>query len=560
MQMPQNLAFALFYARSFTDALKEANGLDEPPASIVVACIAQLNGIAQALDEAKRRTTSASLNETLTVAAQLLMSVREYSTAAALFEAGASGAKTAQTMALVSVLRNARRHEDVKFAETPEDAVRKGTASAMLGAGYVEELNIFRSRNGKVAWQQLTAEEREATERNAGVILTAAARGGLSLDIITDLYLQGTQTNATGDDTLGYRVVMQAPGYPNQRVYVVKEDGQYKTLANSQWLVPAGLEVLDRLAKENPAGAIAIVSWARDGATAGSADDPYTGAAFPRFWTQGQREGDARAIELAGAAMLLQSQAFARRAITIFEKAKATAATDADQDNIDFALLTGYEIVREHERAVDLARALAKRAPRSRRLFFSQSAHLRALGRFQEADDLARERLQAMPDDIDGLRSMAASSAARHDYAEAYDRGLKVVANGSSGPADLNETAWLSLFYERPGGPDVDMAVRATQGRDNAYAALHTLGCAYAEVGKTREAREVLLQAMDAASLPQPNGSFWYAFGRLAEQYGEREVALANYAKVTPPPDPATEFDSTYRLARNRLRALGAGR
>ena len=41
MQMPQNLSFALFYARSFTDALKEANGLDEPPASIVVACVAQ---------------------------------------------------------------------------------------------------------------------------------------------------------------------------------------------------------------------------------------------------------------------------------------------------------------------------------------------------------------------------------------------------------------------------------------------------------------------------------------------------------------------------------------
>lgn len=561
MQMPQNLAFVLFYARDFAAALKEATGLDEPPVSIIVACLTQLNGIPQALEEARRRTSgSSNLNETLTVAAQLLMAVREYSSSAALFEAGASGAKTAQTMALVSLLRNARRHEDVKFAATPEDAVLEYTAAALLGAEYGEGLDGFRSRNARLVRQQLTAEEREATERTAGVMLAAASRNGMSLDIMADLALQGAQVRATGDDTVGYRVVLQSPGYPNQRAYVVKEDGRYKTLANSQWPVPAGLEVLDRLARQDAAGAIAVVAWARDGATAASSDDPYAGAAFPRFWKQGQREGDVRAVELAGAAMLVQSPAFAQRAIAIFDKARASATTDAERDNIDFALLTSYEALRDHEHAVELARTLAKRAPISRRLFFAQSAHLRALGRFQEADDLARERLQAMPDDIDALRSLAASSAARHDYAEAYDRGLKVVANGNSGPMDLNELAWLSLFYERPGGPDVDTAVRATQGRENASAVLHTLGCVYAEVGKTREARDVLLQAMDAASLIQPNGSYWYAFGRIAEQYGEREIALANYAKVTPPPDPASEFDSTYRLARNRMRVLGMGR
>jgi tetratricopeptide (TPR) repeat protein len=560
LEMPQNLAFALFYAGSFAESLKEATALDEPPVSVVVACIARLNGIAPALEEAKRRTSGTDLNETLTVAAQMLMSVREYASAAALFEAGASGAQTSQTLALVSWLRNARRHEDVKFADTPEDSVREGTAIALLGADYVDELDAFRSRNSRLAWQQLSKEESEAADRNVRAFVTAASRSGMSPDIITDLYLQAVQTRATGDDTLGYRVVMQSPGYPNQRVYVVKEDGKYKTLANAAWLVPAGLEVLERLGRHDSAGAIAIIAWARDGASLAGGDDPYAGAAFPRFWAQGQREAQPRAIELAAAAMLVQSPAFAPRAITVFEQAKASATTDEERDNIDFALLTAYELLRDHERSVELARALVKRTPHSRRLFFAQSAHLRALGRFDEADRLAQERLQAIPDDIDALRSLAASSAARHDYAGAYDRGLQIVANGNSGPADMNEVAWLSLFYARPGGPDVDMAVRATQGRENASAALHTLGCAYAEVGKTREAREVLLQAMDAANLAQPNSSFWYAFGRIAEQYGEREIALANYAKVTPPPDPALEFDSTYRLARNRMRALEPAR
>jgi len=33
---------------------------------------------------------------------------------------------------------------------------------------------------------------------------------------------------------------------------------------------------------------------------------------------------------------------------------------------------------------------------------------------------------------------------------------------------------------------------------------LHTLACIYAEVGKTREAREVLLQAMDYGNSSNP--------------------------------------------------------
>ena len=561
LDMPQNLSYALFYAGKFAEALEEATALDDPPAAIVVACTAQLSGLPQALDEAKRRTSnSANLNETLTLAGQMLMAVRKYANAAALFEAGASGAQTAQTLALVSMLRNARPHEDVQFAETPEDAVRKASSSAMLSGDYVDAMNVFRSHNARLAWQQLTSEEREAAQRNASVLTTTLARNGLSPDTIADLYLQNVQVKATGEDTVGYRLIVQSPGYPNQRVFIVKENGRYLMLANAGWLVPAGAEVLERLARQDSAGAIAIVAWARDAMTIPGVDDPYAGAPLARFWDQGQRMGEPRAIELAAAAMLLQSPISASRAIAILEKAKASVTTDSERDSIDFALLNAYETLRDHAHALDAARALAKRSPRSGRLFFAQSAHLRALGRSAEAEDLARERLQAIPDDIDALRSMASSAAARHEYAEAYDRSLKVVANASSGPADQNQTAWISLFFERPGGPDVDMAVRATQARQNSSPALHTLGCAYAEIGRTREAREVLLQAMDAASMNEPNGSFWYAFGRIAEQYGEREIALANYAKVTPPPDRATDFDSSYVLARNRIRALGAAR
>jgi len=43
---------------------------------------------------------------------------------------------------------------------------------------------------------------------------------------------------------------------------------------------------------------------------------------------------------------------------------------------------------------------------------------------------------------------------------------------------------------------------------------------------------------------------------KIAEQYGERAIALADYAKVTAPQNPLQDPDSTYRLAQRRIALL----
>jgi hypothetical protein len=35
--------------------------------------------------------------------------------------------------------------------------------------------------------------------------------------------------------------------------------------------------------------------------------------------------------------------------------------------------------------------------------------------------------------------------------------------------------------------------------------------------------------------LDEPDANYWYAFGRIAEQYGENEVAAADYKQVKKP-------------------------
>ncbi len=86
---------------------------------------------------------------------------------------------------------------------------------------------------------------------------------------------------------------------------------------------------------------------------------------------------------------------------------------------------------------------------------------------------------------------------------------------------------------------------------------LHTLACLYAEEGKTKEAHDLLLRGMDDMNLDEPNDAYWFAFGRIAEQYGEREIALADYRKLEKPKQPLAIPTSTWRLAQIRLKAMG---
>ena len=88
---------------------------------------------------------------------------------------------------------------------------------------------------------------------------------------------------------------------------------------------------------------------------------------------------------------------------------------------------------------------------------------------------------------------------------------------------------------------------------------LHTLACLYAEAGKTKEAHDVLLRAMDDWNLDEPNDEVWYALGRIAEQYGEREIAIADYRKLKKPKDALAIPTSSWRLAQMRLKAMGVG-
>jgi hypothetical protein len=549
-----NLPFALFYDGQYAAALEAANALESPPLALLIACDTQLNGVAHALAEGQRRSSTKNpFKQNAGVAGLMLMGRREYSNAAALLEAGADGANTAQTMNLAGILRQAKRHEDVPAETGAAGFMRGATISMVSGSVSPNDYEALGSRSYQRERAALSAEQRRDFDYIA-MMRAVAQRAGTPLDVLADIIQQSLQIKATGDDTTGYRLSLQIAGTPSQTVFVVKEDGKYRLLANADWFAPISTEATERADHGDLASAGLLLGWVRESLTnRQDVDDPYAVNPFTRFWSVGQRQGNEKAIRLAAASLGVTGVGAARRGVEVLENAKA-GAEDSQQEAIELALLSGYEELHDHEHALVAAQALAKRSPLSRRAFWAQATQLRALNRFKEADSLAEERLKQLPDDIDALRTMTVNSFASRDYATAYARGLKVLSDPRSTSSDMNQIAWSSLFYDREGGPDVENAQRAAQ--TNAIQALHTLGCAYAEIGKTREAREVLLQSMAARNMVEPSDDFWYAFGRIAEQYGERDIALADYAKVKPPEDASLIYQSSYELAQHRIKVL----
>ena len=134
----------------------------------------------------------------------------------------------------------------------------------------------------------------------------------------------------------------------------------------------------------------------------------------------------------------------------------------------------------------------------------------------------------------------------------------KLIDQGKADASLLNSMAWFALYTGKMDEADVATAIKATQmDRDNP-AILHTLACVYAETGKTKEAHDLLLRAMDELNLDEPDDDYWYAFGRIAEQYGERDVAISDYRKLEKPKEAMMIPTSSWQLAQNRLKAMGA--
>ena len=485
------------------------------------------------------------------------MNMRLYSVAADMLEAGASGDNAAQTMGLAAMLRKAQHHEDIHFANTPA-----GLATQFSLLGLSPDLTEARfdallSKNALAVMKNQDPDDLKKMLTAGKNFNSQMARQDAFLDVTLDIFNQIFDPKTEGDDANGYRVKIQTAGGAIITMFVVKQDGQYKLLDTNNLPNSIALEMLDRIGSGNLKGAKVLLDWMREDIHLEGGDDPLGGPIFPRFWTRGQAP-DARKLKLAAAAILVGTRPTVNQGVSLLEDELKVAVGDTERNNIQLALAFGYALQQNFAREYEASSALMKQFPESKMAFLYSVEAFIGLEHYDEAMNLASERLKLLENDPDALQAKMRIESGRGNYKAAREWAQKLADQGKGDASLLNGTAWFALFTGRVDQADIDTAIKSSQlSKDNPHI-LHTLACLYAETGKTKEAYDLLVRAMDNSNLDEPDDDYWYAFGRIAEQYGEREVAVADYRKLSKPKQILAIPTSSYTLAQIRLKALGA--
>ena len=556
LEIPNNLSYAMFYSGDATSAIKAAQALNPQPVALIAASRAVLQGSKEGMAEINKLSNSDSaFKDTARTAGEMLMNTRHYALAADFLQAGAGGDNAAQTMGLAGMLREAKPHEDMQFGNTPTDLVKRAFLLTMDPNLTQSKMEAILSRNAIAVLHAEDSEELKK-ELTAGKKLNSQmARQGNSLDVTIDILLQAFDPKGDGDDTTGYREKVQIPGGASMTFFVVKEGGQYKLLDTADKPNAVALEVLDRIKAGNLNGAKVLLDWIREDQHLGGGDDTLGGLVFPRFWVKGEA-ADAQKMTLAAAALMVGTKPTAAQGIKLLEGAGQGATTNRERINIEIALAEGYGELEDFTKLLEVASDLVKEVPESRSAFMTNVEALIGLQRYDEALALADARLKLLDGDADAFQAKMQIEASRANYVAARAWIQKLIDQGKENASLLNSMAWFALYTGKVDQADVATATRAAQMDQNSPAILHTLACVYAETGKTKEAHDLLLRAMDELNLDEPDDDYWYAFGRIAEQYGERDVAISDYRKLEKPKEDMMIPTSSYQLAQNRIKAM----
>jgi predicted Zn-dependent protease len=165
-----------------------------------------------------------------------------------------------------------------------------------------------------------------------------------------------------------------------------------------------------------------------------------------------------------------------------------------------------------------------------------------------------------MPGDRETLALLSQVASSSGDFKQSAAYAKQIIDSGRGLPQDFNTFGWDSLLA---GANDTQVEETVARGvqlsKTQNPSLLHTLASMYAESGKTREARQLILKAMDDWRLEEPDSNSWYVFARIAEQYGLDDVAAAAYKRVEKPEEAWMTNVDCYALAQHRLAALKPG-
>jgi tetratricopeptide (TPR) repeat protein len=568
-QYRENLLYVLLYDRQFAELDKMLATLPTTNShrALAIASAAAQRGAPAAVAEADHGNNATSnRNGNLRSAGTLLANLHLYAVAADVLTAGIAGdddaARTARQIELYKSLQTASLAP--LPATNPAAPVQLATVGMMSGTLTYDQALAISSRHAYTSPESMDRDIRKGLT-SVGFLRRAAEKADMNESVLLDLVAGNTTYSAKGDDQHGYDVTSQMPGVQPDHNYVVKEDGVYRVVCGGKDInddnFPAGNEILWALGHGNPALAKALLDWKRDLTHREGTDDPLAGPLLPRFWTIGSsRPGADSPDAMRLAAISLLAGSMDAKPYLAELAADRDKATGQRQEDLDLLLAQAADGAEQPNLALPAAKRLMDQEPDSLVALSLAAQAYAQLNDPASLQPLVTPRLLKKPGDHDLLAMQETVYEIARDFKSAQETQRKVLDSGKAVLNDYNAYAWLGLFHNDLGDDITKAAQQAVQmGNNNGFAELHTLACIYAAQGKTTEAKQVLRDALDAGSMPEPNSAVWYALGLIYEQYGEKNAALDAYRRVQ-----AHEFDdhtivystSTYVLAQARIHAL----
>jgi len=553
-----NLLFDLLYAHKWDEVLQLCSSLpfSTNRHGIALAAIAARDGSQAALTEAHRRESSESDRSTILVSAgNLLIRLRIYPRALDLLNAAAAGQEnSSQLRGRIEMMHAVRPYEEVLLPESDPKRVVQQFYLFLLDPRAKPE-DMFRFME---LYSADYKDDAESAARNASLLRKTLEGKGVSLPVARDMILSSLQMSVEGDEQSGFRIRARGIGDKPETMLIARAKtgngpSGFKFVARKGYVYMVGAEVLRRLGAKDLKSAKTWLDWAREEVTLNSGDDPLSGAVFPRFWTRGD-DADPKKMRLAALALLANSSAIDEYIGEL--KSAQAQAKDSDATKLDLLLAHAATKLRDWNLLLEVApRLLASYPASDTALRFVVTASVFTKN-WEVGQKAVAARLARIPDDLTAVRSSAQLAEGKSDFAQVRSILRPLIDTNRAEMYDFNEYVWNALFIGKVTEEDVSLLQRAIANKsDSSYAEIHTLACLYAEMGKTKEARELLLRAMDSGGFDEPNEPIWYGFGRIAEDYGLPAVALSLYQRV----GKTTEADlptSTYNLARMREKLL----
>jgi tetratricopeptide (TPR) repeat protein len=556
-----NVLYDLWYAHDYQGVLDYAATLPTSNVrkGLTLAAIALQQGTEAALKKSLEMTTDEQARgQALVTAGAVLVRVRKYAESAALLAEGAHGqSNESQLTRSAAVLGKTKPYEEISIEHADPRSVMQRLFGGMLsGRMTLEEFRPLIYADPQFPDEPM---DQKQFQQMMSALKLQLGNGGLPLIVIADMAVSNMHLTVDGDDSLGYKIIIESPGAPAQDAYIVKEGDHYKVAGysasgppNLEDLAPLALRALE---KNNLAAARKWLDRAREKIHVRGGDDPLAGPPFPYFWTQGQ-EADVSTMRTA-ALVLLSSKNVKGPYLAALAQARQAAKTDIERSRLTMVMAYAYAAQERWAEMLPLAQELMKSLPTSVRAFDLAVMAYTGLKRFDDWDKLVQARIQAHPDELDYVRSSARLAAYRGDFNKSREIFKAIIDKGQANEYDLNTYAWYALLLPGPIDQDtIDTAQRANDlSKNSNFAILHTFACVDAQAGRTSQAREMLLKAMDALHLEEPNSEVWFGFGMIAEQYGVLEAAQKMYERVE---KPKTYYPGTsYVIAQLRLTALG---